>query len=37
VTSRFYRLLEEKEENKRNIKNPSEALKGKRKKRPKIF
>lgn len=36
-TSRFYRLLEEKESKKRNIKNPANALKGKRKKRPKIF
>jgi len=37
VTSRFYRLLEDKEVHKRNIKNPSQALKGKRKKRPKVI
>ena len=35
--TRFYRLLEDKEEHIRDVRNPARALKGKRKKRPKIF
>ena len=36
-TSRFYHLLEEKESHQRNVRNPARALRGKRKRRPKIF